>query len=246
MRESSVVISGLARDVRLYLPRVAARLERLGQMFEDYRVVLYENDSIDATREFLQDWQAKNPRVTVLGGRLGAPHYPSSRSVDRTSWLARCRNEYRNYLLGHLPDVHFVVVVDTDLAGGFSYDGLAHTLAQNDWDVVGSLGLYERLGTALPKPHFAHADLWAFRPADAQAADELAQKLSSDPTRGKALVPVDSAFGGLAVYRREVFVAAPYGGEDCEHVVFHNHLRAAGFSRQFLSPNQLVLYTPLG
>ncbi len=49
MRELSVVVCGLCRDVRNFLPRTAARVERLGAMFRDYRVVLFENDSVDAT-----------------------------------------------------------------------------------------------------------------------------------------------------------------------------------------------------
>jgi hypothetical protein len=50
MGQSRVVVCGLCRDVRSALPRTIARIERLGQKFHDYRVVLFENDSQDGTR----------------------------------------------------------------------------------------------------------------------------------------------------------------------------------------------------
>ena len=59
---------------------------------------------------------------------------------------------------------------------------------------------------------------------------------------GAPLVPVDSCFGGLAVYRMEAFASGSYAGGDCEHVTFHASLRRAGFGRIFLDPSLLALY----
>jgi hypothetical protein len=39
------------------------------------------------------------------------------------------------------------------------------------------------------------------------------------------------------------FAAGIYDGPDCEHVTFHSRLRSAGYSRIFLNPNQIVLYS---
>ena len=47
MAESTVVICGIARDVAKNIMATIARVERLGKMFLDYRVVIYENDSTD-------------------------------------------------------------------------------------------------------------------------------------------------------------------------------------------------------
>jgi hypothetical protein len=41
------------------------------------------------------------------------------------------------------------------------------------------------------------------------------------------------------------FQSVEYGDDDCEHVVFHNRLRAAGFHRLYLNPSQIVMYSPL-
>ena len=244
MRDASVVICGLCRDARLFLPRMAARIERLGSMFRDYRVVLFENDSVDATREFLVDWQSANPRVEVISESLGVHRYPQVRSLERAAWLAQCRNRYRDRIVARYADFDYAIVADMDLPGGWSFEGVAHTFGQDDWDFVGSNGLLHRLGKSPEQSPFVHFDVWAFRPARGTAARKLVNHHELHLRRGEPLLPVESCFGGLGVYRMQCMRAAEYGGGDCEHVVFHERLRRAGFDRLFLNPSQIVLYSP--
>jgi len=244
MRELTVVFCGLCRDVRLFLPRLVARLECLGSMFRDYRVVLFENDSKDATREFLADWQTVNPRVEVLGGTMGVARFPQQRSAARGEWLAACRNQYREHVAAAYAGFDHAIVIDTDLAGGWSYEGVADTFGADDWDAVGSNGLVRQSSSRPGRMKFRHYDVWAFRPAVGTKARCLVDHTALDLPRGAPLLPVESCFGGLAVYRMSCLLAAAYGGGDCEHVVFHDRLRCAGLGRQFLNPSQIVLYSP--
>jgi hypothetical protein len=246
MQEESVVICGLCRDVRYYLPRTAERIERLGSMFKEYAVVLYENDSIDNTREFLVDWRAANPRVAVLSERLGAPSYAANRSPDRAAWLARCRNCYRAHVVKECAGYDYAIIVDMDLAGGWSFDGIAHTFGDDAWDFVGSFGLRERRDLRTRRSVYSHADMWAFRRAAGVSTEQLGRDQEAVVERGGPLIPVESCFGGLGVYRFRCLEVAHYSGTDCEHVGFHAELRRAGLGRHFLNPNQLVLYTPAG
>jgi hypothetical protein len=87
--------------------------------------------------------------------------------------------------------------------------------------------------------------VWAFRPAVGTAARKLVNHNDLALSRGDALLPVESCFGGLGVYRMACLNAGEYGGGDCEHVIFHNNLRRAGLNQLFLNPNQIVLYTPV-
>jgi hypothetical protein len=243
MSKLSVVICGLCRDTRHYLPRTAARVERLGEMFRNYRVVLYENDSVDATREFLFDWRAQNPRVEVTSETLGVRKFSQSRSLDRAEWMARIRNRCRERVVSEYADFDYVIVLDMDLAGGWSYDGIAHTFSGVDWDFVGSYGLLQRLERDVDEPPFYHFDVWAFRPARGTAARRLVDHSKLQLNRGDPLLPVESCFGGLGVYRMACMQAGEYAGGDCEHVVFHNRLRSLGFDRLFLNPNQIVMHS---
>jgi hypothetical protein len=60
--------------------------------------------------------------------------------------------------------------------------------------------------------------------------------------RGAPLVPVTCCFGGLGVYAMEAYAAASYSEDDLEHATFHRSMIAAGHSRLFLNPSQLVIY----
>jgi hypothetical protein len=244
MRELSVVICGLCRDVRVHLPRTAARVERLGTMFAKYRVVLFENDSVDATCEFLADWRSKNPCVDFVSESAGVPKYPQTRSLERANWMAHCRNRYREQLLRQYSDYDYVIVLDTDLMGGWSYDGIAHSFGMDDWDVMGSYGLQLRKDSGAVQSPFVHFDVWAFHPARGTAARKLVNHNELLLKRGDPLLPVESSFGGLGLYRMACMQAAEYGGSNCEHVVFHKRLRQAGFDRLYLNPSQIVLYSP--
>lgn len=243
MRERAVVICGLCRDVRIHLPRTAARIERMGQMFRDYRVVLFENDSLDATREFLTDWQALNPRVEVISETANAAKFAQTRSPQRAEWLAYCRNRYLRRIAERFAEFDYVVVVDTDLPGGWSYDGVAHSFGDADWDFIGSYGLQRRLDRRSEDFPYLHVDVWAFHPARGTAAQKLVNHHELVLQRGEPLLPVESCFGGLGLYRMAAFRAVEYGGGDCEHVVFHRRLRAAGFERLYMNPSQIVLYS---
>ena len=243
MRARTVVICGLCRDVRHWLPRTRARIERLGAMFRDYAVVLYENDSQDDTVAYLRDWQRDNPRVHVLSESLGYPRYPQVRDLDRAARLASCRNRYRDYAVREFGDYDYATVVDTDLCGGWSYDGVADTFGHTDWDFVGSYGVLPRVSDGNPpRRHLIHFDAWAFRDVDHHQPHEGHEINRMVLQRGESLLRVWSCFGGLGVYRMPCFHAARYAGGDCEHVQLHRALRNAGFDQLFLNPSQIVVY----
>lgn len=242
MAQRRLVICGLCRDVRHFLPRFASRVERLGSLFQDYRVVLFENDSRDATLEFLQDWQRANSRVQILTETLGNIRYPQIRSSERAVKMAEYRNRCQRYAIDHYGDFDDVLVTDSDLAGGFSYDGLANTFGQDDWDFVGSYGLIRR--NREQRSDLLQFDAWAFRAIGHPQPHSNIEINSMVLERGEPLLPVLSCFGGMGLYRMQAWKSAEYGGPDIEHAVLHDRMRSQGFGRMFLNPSQITLYSP--
>jgi hypothetical protein len=246
MSRATAVFCGLARDVRESLPGVSARIEQLGSALRDYRVVIFENDSRDGTLGYLWAWQQENHRVDVLTDILGTPRWGQVQHRERMLQMADCRNRYLAHTLREYADYDYLIVLDTDLPEGFSYEGVANTFGHDDWDVVGSNGLlFHSYGSYCRAPIFF--DAWAFRLEGDTRVQPYKVINQFAYRRGERLVPVWSCFGGLAIYRAACFRdGARYGGDDCEHVVLHQRLRQQGYDRQFLNPSQMVLYSAQG
>ena len=241
MKQRRVVIAGLCRDVEPILPATILRIGRLASLFADSRIVVYENDSQDGTKLLLRQWALRDRRVTAVTENIGQPVNPVRRCVARASRMAEYRERCQRMILERHRNFDAVILLDTDLVGGWSEDGVANTFGRDEWDVVGANGLvYRREGVAVNE--LRQYDTWAYRRHESLQPLESAVVATIVPQRGEPLVRVGSCFGGLAIYRMEAFAAGSYGGGDCEHVAFHHSLAQRGLSRIFMNPSQLTLY----
>jgi hypothetical protein len=241
MRQARTVICGLARNIASHLPSTMARIERLGSMFADYRVLVYENDSIDATPAILNRWAETNQRVTAISQRRGKEQHGSVRCPKRGNDMAEYRNRCQQIVADRWADFDYVCLLDMDLVGGFSYEGIAHSFGSQPWDAVGSYGIiYQRRKLDLNRS--LHYDVWAFRHFGSYEELDGTEGNLMSWQRGETLVPVYSCFGGLGLYRMPAWLSARYSGGDCEHVGLHRQMRARGYDRQYLNPSQIVLY----
>lgn len=241
MSSTTAVISGLARDVAGILPLTIARIEQMGLMFADYRVVIFENDSRDETARLLTDWAERNHRVDVTIERRGDPVNPMTRCLKRAERMAYYRNQCLETIRFRYSGFEHVLIVDTDLSGGWSRDGLANTFGHDDWDFVGSNGLiFKRVG--LKFNVLMQYDAWAYRDDESFTAFTTRQVNDMSFTRGEPLVPVTCCFGGLGVYLMPAYLAGQYAGHDVDHVTHQQVARPQGFTRTFLNPSQIALY----
>ena len=132
-----------------------------------------------------------------------------------------------------------MLVADLDLAGGWSYDGIANSFGHDGWDAIGSNGLsFASLGDVAS---YEYVDAFAYRAVGQTGPSSAVHSLTFH--RGEPLVNVWSCFGGLGVYQADCFSAAAYAGHDCQHVALHHALRERGYDRLFLNPSQIVLYS---
>ena len=237
MKNVSLVICGITRNDAETLPLTIRRIEKTGSLFRDYRVVVFENDSTDQTPDLLRRWGRDNPRVRVLIESIVAlPVFSRSRFEK----LAYCRNRYLDCVneSRELAGYEYIMVVDMDLRGGWSCDGLASSFAETGWDAVASNAIaYHNLrrtyyDTLALKPQSLLKKKWRYR-----LFGEAWQFRRGDP-----LVPVESGFGGLGLYRREALLSRRYAGtrggrEACEH----HALNEDGKWRFFLNPSQITV-----
>jgi hypothetical protein len=228
-------------DLALYL---RARCEAVLQRFQIGRVLVLCDDSTDGTERVIADWSRARPGQVV--------NVPAPRLEPGISGFARMAR-LRNALLERLdaePASDFVAVLDGDLEGPLSLEGLAHSialLAEPDGpDGVAALGVNNWVGLPLLMPFlgYGYYDPIAFREGawERRASDAAIRYRLAGLRRGDAPLAVNSAFAGLALYRGDRVRGLRYDPttRDCEHVSFHRALVERG-GRLVLDPSLMLL-----
>jgi hypothetical protein len=244
----SVAIVGLARNCATHLAYNLGRAELVGQQFAQYRIHVETNDNTDETDQVLIDAAREMP-LTFTSQRLDRQQRGGEFAGPRTVELAEYRTACQQWVreLPRPPD--FVVVLDWDMWGGWSHAGLMHgigwMLEHDDAYGMASVSLMQWPATVTDSSgtttaaRWLHYDAWALRLNSYW--DDFGHgmgmwKQAWLPPVGSPPVPVCSAFGGMAVYRTWAYVAGEYGGEDCEHVVFHKTINDRLGKRLYLDP----------
>ena len=247
----------LCRDISGAISTSCRNIEHMGSQFEDYRVIVFENDSVDDSREKLKEWEVINSHVTLLEcSDLGSRECKLSRKHPKREYGAlghgriSVLTEYRNYCLDYVkknyPDWDYVVVYDMDMRGGIHLDGFLQTFHNSqDWDVIAARGIkpipltwgycnmifdsmaFEEIGTTGEQTNYIY--------------NFLKQQVYSKKL-GSPYIPVASAFNGLTVYKMLDLVTsgARYEATNCEHVSFHRNLRTKGYNRMFINPSLII------
>lgn len=238
---SKVCITGLARNISAALEKTIPRIERICSMFERATVIIYENDSKDDTLKKLNRWAMGNADVFIETESLGHKEHKQDRSLSRMEAMSYYRNVLLNYARQNHTD--FIINLDMDLVGGYSYKGILNSLSYNGtFDVIGSNSIiYDLYEGRIRRLYY---DSWAFRKDQWEPhMDEEINPLQFH--RGEPLVKVNSCFGGLAIYRRKSLLHKDikYSGPSCEHVELHKRMTDVGFGRIFLNPSMICLYS---
>lgn len=244
MAKHKAVFTGIARDNGRSLPTVMRHIEHIGERFADYRVILFENDSSDATKMILSFWKLVNPKVEILSEDF---HFKKRPSIK---FMAEARNRYVKALESkEYAEFDIVIAVDMDASYGIDERGILDTFSKIDeWEVVCSNGIYTRAGHMW--------DAFAFRNEEfPDSPHSFRQKYAKDywnevssiqkiyPPEAD-LLPVHSGFGGLAIYKRKVFENCFYDSihEDCEHVALHEMMKEKHEARIYMNPAQIIRY----
>jgi hypothetical protein len=238
--EKRIAIVGICRNAMPFLELTVGHMQFLASAFKSCQAYIFENDSTDGTKEFLSSvpgW------IEVESRDNGRPHLNYTKTSDRTVALAEYRNRCRDWVASNAGDVDLVIVLDMDPWGGWSRDGLMTTvgmLESKAYADAAGMASYSWCQWGPPvwaEPIVCQYDAWACRLNHWVENPDMRWFHFWHPPVGSPPVKMNSAFGQLAVYRRENFLRGIYQGGDCEHV---HHWRSAGGSC-FLNPSQRVV-----
>jgi len=236
MKSYNVIFCGTVRNVEPYIQSVIDHIDRCGKKFNQYSVVIYENDSTDNTRDILNanrkanyhyifEDDIKEPRRTVrlANGR--------NRILDEIAKLNRT-GVYDYIIMLDMDDVNAKGSFVDSIESCFDYD-------PDTWDVLAGNqhGIYYDI-YALRQDGYIDYDFWKERERPGITEEE--KKHVNDILHGThydeqdSLIEVESAFGAIAIYKASAIGDARYIGnfpdesETCEHVAFHKHIKDNG------------------
>lgn len=246
-QNSSFLIIGLARNCEALIAESVATLAESFSSVKSLRFLVIESDSSDRTVEVLCRLATENNFFNYVSlGHLRS-QYPK-----RTDRIAFCRNYYLKLInaCSEYKVVDYVVVADLDgVNSKLSIVSVASCWSRTDWDVC----------TANQDgPYY---DIWALRhplwsPNDCWEQVRMMQSLGLGRFKSNYIsvlarmiripvnhdwIEVNSAFGGLAIYRKSVLKHVRYEGlntqseEVCEHVSLHRQIRSNG-GKIFVNP----------
>jgi hypothetical protein len=264
MSSSSVTICSIVRDCNKNLRKNIPVIEMIRDCFKTSNVIVFENDSSDGTKNTLSKWKREYQNVNIYCENYRQQTIPKETSNGVNRYYSEYRmikmTKYRNKYLSLLNakssfKADFVIVVDLDI-GKININGIAHSFGLSDqWDVVCSNGyFYDAL---FRKKYYDSYPLVELGNEDNNQTEKTIANnrvIWSFIKPGMPLIPVYSAYGGLAIYHFDVIKNRKYSvikNNDnrvevrCDHFSLCQDIRKAGFSRIFINPAMSLNYLRL-
>jgi hypothetical protein len=234
-------ICGTVRNCETYLDKIFSNMEIIGSKFQDYRIILYYDNSNDNTLDKIKKYQLKNPKLILYENKNELLPYRTHRiALGRNTCLDIIRNKFSDY--------KYFIMMDCDdrCAKNMNINLLPYYLQQNTWDSLSFNhpdGYYD--SWALSKIPYV---LSCHHFKDNAVGIRFITNIIKNTPKNK-LIKCISAFNGFAIYKTNKFIDCKYDGhfrldyipqnlikknilysgkinlsqnkEDCEHRFFH-------------------------
>jgi len=266
-RQKRVIFAGIARDCEKFLPEVLKTINQISELFKDSGYVFLENDSSDATKKILNEWGRSKKNFTFLN-MDGLGQLPI-----RTLRLEYLRNACIQFIKSEISinGFDYLIILDMDdvNSSGLDVSKISESIEFLEQEKERAGVFANQLGTyydmwALRHQKLCPLDVWEeifdyvqlFKVSDEVAYQNTFQKRIFSLGLQDDYLEVDSAFGGLGIYKLSYVLnnPNPYLGskvkvvkneadipmifkfQSCEHVHFHLGIRGCG-GKLFIKPN---------
>jgi hypothetical protein len=203
-----ILICGVCQNVEQAFLNTKKSIEKLGNRFADYAVIIYENNSTDNTVNLYREWANSNPKVVFISENM----HPLDLPWTRMEKIARARNivlaEARKSQYSDFP---YLIMADLDFITLWPIEEIIKSIhLPIEWDCISANGTRVR--------DQAYYDRYAFRDnifcLGPELLDSWWQELASTwfHIYNDDLIPVFSAFGGLAIYKTATILKFCYSG----------------------------------
>ena len=236
MKNYNVIFAGTIRNVEKYIEKGLFDIDSCGKKFNDYAVILYENDSKDKTRSILEKHK-KNNYYYIFEDNITEPLRTKRLTNGRNKILDKMReinkDQYYDYLI--------VLDMDDINQSGSFVDSIETCFYHENWDVLtgNQSGRYYDIWALRKKNDIDYDYLQKIREDKLSSSlgwfKHVVLKAKKKYNRNEGLLEVDSAFGGAAIYKIKSIPSHckyvgthPDGHEKCEHVEFNECIKKNG------------------
>lgn len=212
----NVLICGVCKDVATRLPHTIQIIEKIGSLFKDYRVLIYENNSSDATKSILHKWTKKNSKVVAYTENVNNSSLAEEiininpdGTFFRPELIARARNKILDRAMSDSYKKYpYIIWMDLDFKIPPAFEGIVEVFQTGrEWDAVLAYGV---------DPSGIFWDWFALR----NAIDPLGPELLGNEewyvpkhfslSRNDDWYQVYSAFGGCGIYKKSSIEGCRY------------------------------------
>ena len=257
-------ICGTVKNCGPYLYKVLSNMEKIGSLFDDYKILIYYDKSDDNTLDILKDYPSKNLFYYVNKNPL---------FKLRTSNIAKGRNFCLDRIRNNYIDYDYFIMMDCDDVNCKELDinPIINALKRNDWDGLSfnTNPYYYDLYALSIKPYFLNI-------YSIDKTDEISQIIKDyiinllNSLEPNELLTCASAFNGFSIYRTNKFIDCNYNGlttfeyvllsfdsliepyklhgfnynfvlEDCEHRAFHFEAITKNNAKIMISPEKIFI-----
>lgn len=201
-------ICGPVKNCGPYLDKVFENIEKIGSLFDDYKILIYYDRSKDNTLQKLKEYQSKNPRMSI---------YLNTKQVSpfRTYNIAKARNFCLNFVKNNKETFPYFIMMDFDDVNckNINVEPLRRSLMREDWDGLSfnsSPKYYDIWGLSIYPYCFSYNHFEENVRNYNIIQDYVTTLLNKLPPSG--LLPCISSFNGLSIYRTNKFLNTYYDG----------------------------------
>ena len=236
----SINICALARDCGDSILNNKKIIEKIGKLFKSYKVILFENDSSDNTRDIIKQWEKENKNINLIRCKNNPEcKLKTKRGYDYGQFSKKRINKMGYYREQYLDlvkksDYKYTIVIDIDLdLNGLNLNQFAEVLSKHKiWNGVAINGRAFIPGTmgTITVPY----DAIAFSlDKKINTNKNVTKNIISNYIKlfkvynNKDLIKIGSAFNGLCLYKTKALKNSTYlnnGDIVCEHLTFHKNI----------------------
>ena len=201
-------ICGPVKNCGPYLQKVLENMEKIGNIFDDYKILIYYDISSDNTLGILKSYQQKNPKMFFYVNK-------KPMSPFRTHNLAIARNTCLDYIRQNREKYPYFIMMDCDDVNckDINIEPLKNSLKRYDWDGLSfntSPYYYDIWGLSIWPFCFSYNHFNDNYNYHVKIRNYVVNKLKA--LKPGQLLPCISSFNGFSIYRTEKFLNTYYDG----------------------------------